>query len=48
MYFKRGRKVRLRHLAVLKTSPKFGFPSFKSFKRFEFGFFKKDRFESFL
>jgi hypothetical protein len=48
MPFKRWRKMRLRHLAMFETSPKFGFSSFESFKRFEFGFFKKGRFESFL
>jgi len=48
MHFKRWRKMRLRYLAMFETSPKFSFPSFEGFERFEFNFFKKGRFKSFL
>ena len=48
MHFKRWRKMRLRHLAMFETSPKFSFPSFEGFERFEFDFFKKDGLKSFL
>ena len=33
---------------MLETSPKFSFPSFEGFERFEFNFFKKGRSKSFL
>jgi hypothetical protein len=48
MFFKKWRKMRLRHLAMFETSPKFSFPSFESFERFKFDFFKKSGSESFL
>jgi len=40
--------MRLRHLAMFETSPKFSFPSFEGFERFEIDFFKKGRSKSFL